>query len=77
MPLKYAFQMPAAVKVAGWIHGLLFMALCVLLAQTIWVAKWPLSRGFLIFIAALLPFGPFVADRRMAEYEREFQQRRS
>ena len=65
MPLKYFFAMPMAVKVVGWAHGVLFVALCIVLAQTTWVAKWPPSRAVIIFIAALLPFGPFVVDRKI------------
>lgn len=73
MPLKYFMDIPVAVKVVGWIHGLLFVIFCVALLQTMIVAKWPLLRSLVIFIAALLPFGPFVMDRRMATYEMEFQ----
>ena len=31
MPLKYFLDMPLAVKVVGWAHGVLFMAYVVLL----------------------------------------------
>ena len=72
MPLKYALDMPLAVKVTGWIHGALFMIFCVALLQTMLAAKWPISRSAMVFIAALIPFGPFVIDRRMAVYEAEF-----
>jgi integral membrane protein len=75
MPLKYLMDLPSAVKVTGWIHGLLFTALCVLLARTTWIAKWPVTRAALIFIASLLPFGPFLIDRRIIAYEREFQEK--
>jgi integral membrane protein len=73
MPLKYFWGMPSAVKVVGWAHGVLFMVFCVALAQTFWVAKWPMGRAIMVFVAALLPFGPFVVDRRMLAYEAEFQ----
>lgn len=72
MPLKYFAGMPLAVKVVGMIHGLLFVAFCAVLLWTFIVARWPLSRAAVTFIASLLPFGPFVVDRRMADYEREF-----
>ena len=71
MPLKYFAGQPGAVKVFGWIHGLLFMVFCGALLRTIVIARWPLARAALIFVAALLPFGPFVVDRRMKEYARE------
>src|SRR5262245_25855359 len=75
MPLKYFAGLPLAVKLAGWIHGVLFMVFGLLLLQTMIVARWPMVRGAAVFVAALLPFGPFVMDRRMRSYEEEFRQR--
>jgi integral membrane protein len=69
MPLKYLANWPTAVTVVGWGHGVLFAALClVLLAVTI-EHRWPLQRSGMVFLAALLPFGPFVIDRRLKSYE--------
>jgi integral membrane protein len=63
MPLKYFAGMPLAVTIAGWIHGLFFLAflMCLLVAhgERQWRARWTA----MIFVAALLPFGPFVIDR--------------
>ena len=70
MPLKYSAHMPLAVKVTGWIHGVLFVAFSFALLRVMLVAKWPVGRCAMIFVAALLPFGPFVIDRRMAEWEK-------
>lgn len=75
MPLKYVAGMPQAVKVVGWAHGVLFVALGMALLRTMLVAKWSLGRGALVFAAAFVPFGPFLLDRRMAQYEEEFQNR--
>ena len=75
MPLKYMAGLPLAVKLAGWTHGVLFMAFGLLLLQTMIVARWPMLRSAAVFVAALLPFGPFVMDRRMRSYEAEFRQR--
>ena len=75
MPLKYLADLPLAVKVAGWIHGVLFMAFGLLLLQTTVIARWPVARSAALFVAALLPFGPFVMDRRMRSYEEEFRRR--
>ena len=77
MPLKYLAGIPAAVKVVGWVHGVLFAVFSVALLYTFVVAKWPLARAALVWIAALLPFGPFVVDRRMKSYEQEFEARRA
>src|SRR4051794_20850140 len=72
MPLKYWAGMPAAVKWVGWAHGILFVTFACSLWHTMRVARWPVGRAAGVMVAALLPFGPFVWDRRMREYEREF-----
>ncbi len=63
MPLKYFGGLPLAVKITGWIHGLLFLVFCVCLLVAHGDRQWPLRRTALIFFAGLLPFGPFVIDR--------------
>jgi integral membrane protein len=73
MPLKHLAGMPHAVKIVGWLHGLLFIAFCVALLRAMLVARWSMGRAAMIFIAALLPFGPFVIDRRLQGYEEEYQ----
>jgi integral membrane protein len=71
MPLKYIGHMPGAVRVVGMLHGILFVLFCFALARAMIVARWPLSRGALLFVASLLPFGPFLLDSRMQKWERE------
>jgi integral membrane protein len=75
MPLKYLADLPAAVKLVGWLHGLLFIAVCAALVHTTIAARWPLTRAALILVAALLPFGPFVMDRQMKRFAQEFDER--
>ena len=75
MPLKYFAGMPGAVKVVGWVHGVLFVAFCLALAHTMRLARWPVGRGAMVFAAALLPFGPFLVDGRMRRYAEEFDRR--
>jgi integral membrane protein len=65
MPLKYLAGMPMAVKIVGWAHGLLFMVFLLALWRAKQSARWPLSSVALVFVAALLPFGPFVIDGRL------------
>jgi integral membrane protein len=69
MPLKYIWHMPIAVKIAGSIHGILFITFCIALARAKSYSKWSIGRAAIIFIAALLPFGPFVIDRRIKQWE--------
>jgi integral membrane protein len=64
MPLKYLAEMPFAVKVVGWAHGLLFIWFCWALARARFDGL-PLRLAALAFVAALLPFGPFLIDDRL------------
>jgi integral membrane protein len=73
MPLKYLAGIPMAVKVVGWIHGVLFVLFCVALLKTMVIARWRLDRAAMVFIAALLPFGPFIIDRRLLAYDEELR----
>lgn len=65
MPLKYAYDMPAAVKVTGMAHGVLFVAYCLLLAVCMKKFTWTLKFGVYLFVATLIPFGTFVTDRKI------------
>ena len=69
MPLKYYAGMPAAVKIAGWVHGGLFVWFGIALLGCLLIAKWPLSRCALVFAASLVPVVPFFMDRRMRQWE--------
>ena len=75
MPLKYFAGVPIAVTVAGWIHGILFVLLCFALLRAMLHARWSLVRGAAVFIAALLPFGPFLIDRWLVRWEAELQRK--
>lgn len=65
MPLKYFANLPEAVKIVGWAHGILFVAFLILAFEV----KSTLNKnfGWLIkaFIASILPFGTFVLDRQL------------
>jgi integral membrane protein len=69
MPLKYIWGRPEAVRVAGLIHGLLFIAFCAALLRVMILCRWPLGRGTFVFAMALLPFGPFLIDRKLRDWE--------
>ena len=51
-----------AIFVPGMIHGLLFVLLCLLLWLARKPAGWPIKTCAKIFLAALLPLGPFVIE---------------
>lgn len=71
MPLKYAAGQPLAVQWVGWAHGILFMAYVFQLAMVFFRHSWPLGRTAAAFAAALIPFGPFIIDRRMRAWAQE------
>lgn len=60
MPLKYVWGMPQAVKTVGMLHGVLFVAYVGILAHVASDNEWSLKKSALGFIAAVLPFGPFL-----------------
>ena len=66
VPLKYAStKEEAGVKVMGPVHGVLFVLFVLL---TIFVAadeKWRLKRTLLTLLCAVIPFGGFIADRKL------------
>jgi integral membrane protein len=65
MPLKYYFQMPMPNKIVGTLHGGLFLLYIVLLAIVAYKNKWSIVKIFLAFIASLIPFGTFYADKKL------------
>lgn len=71
MPLKYIWGQPAAVRIIGMAHGVLFILLLAALARVMLARRWPLGRAALVFAASLLPLGPFLIDRRMKLWENE------
>ena len=71
LPLKYVLGKPEAVKVFGPIHGALFILVCGVLLGVMRSRKWSLRRGAFVFMAALVPLGPFIFDGRIARWEAE------
>jgi len=65
MPLKYLFGFPAAVTVAGLLHGVLFILFCLALLNVKIVRRWSVAQAAVPLLAALLPGGPFFIDRRL------------
>jgi len=65
MPLKYAMDFPLEVKYFGWVHGLLFIIYAIMVLQFLIEKKWNFGKAVLAMVASLLPFGPFVFDRKL------------
>jgi integral membrane protein len=71
MPLKYFMGMPLAVKIAGYMHGFLFIAF----VSLAWKVKDNMDKNAIWFtkalLASLLPFGTFVFDKSLKKDELE------
>lgn len=74
MPLKYWLDIPIAVKIVGWTHGLLFIGFCAALANATRSSGWGIGRAGLGFVAALLPFGTFVFDGTLRREQRALRE---
>ncbi|WHM36550.1 DUF3817 domain-containing protein [Streptomyces sp. BPTC-684] len=54
-----------AVPVMGAIHGILFILYVIFWADAWNKAKWPVKTAALFFVLSVLPFGGFVAERKL------------
>lgn len=65
MPLKYIYEIPEPTSVVGMAHGLLFIAYCAWVIIVASEFKWSNKMTFWALIASVLPFGTFVADKKI------------
>jgi integral membrane protein len=63
MPLKYIFGMLIATKIAGMIHGILFVAFVYQLIDSAKNVPFSKQESAIFFIASLIPFGSFYTDK--------------
>ena len=63
MILKYKYAMPQPNYVVGLAHGILFVLYIFLLLQVSFLHRWSIFKMFMAFIASLIPFGTFYADK--------------
>ena len=63
MILKYKFALPQPNYVVGLAHGILFVLYIVLLLQVSLIHRWNIFKMFMAFLASLVPFGTFYADK--------------
>lgn len=67
MPLKHLAGFPMAVKVVGWLHGVLFVAYIFILIQAAIACSWKFTKMLWAFAASLIPFGTFVLDKQLKQ----------
>ena len=65
MILKYKFSMPQPNYIVGLAHGILFVLYIVLLLQVSFLHRWNILKIFMAFLASLIPFGTFYADKAL------------
>ncbi len=65
MILKYKYAMPQPNYIVGLAHGILFVIYVVLLLQVSFLHRWNLLKIVGAFVASLIPFGTFYADKAL------------
>lgn len=65
MPLKYLYETPLPNKVVGIVHGFLFIGYCLYALQLKWERSWSIGKLLWLWLASIVPFGTFVADRKL------------
>ena len=71
MPLKYYLGVPEAVKMVGWLHGILFIAYVAAVFLCAEVMRWNFVGIGVALVASLLPFGTFVLDKQLKKRQEE------
>ncbi len=75
MPLKYYFGWPYAVKVVGWLHGILFIAYIAAVFLAIKAMQWNWFSVLVALAASLIPIGTFVLDRSLKKRQIELSEK--
>jgi len=68
MPLKYLADLPLAVRIAGSVHGGLFLVLCAFLLLGLVKKRMSFGDCVAVFVCALVPFAPFFLDRKLKSW---------
>lgn len=69
MPMKYMFDNSVLVKYVGMGHGVLFILFLIVLFAVCEKQKWSITIFLMGLAASILPFGPFVFDRKLKRFE--------
>ncbi|MBC7509474.1 MAG: DUF3817 domain-containing protein [Ferruginibacter sp.] len=70
MPVKYFLKIPEAVKIAGWMHGALFIGYMYFAVEVMVAFKKNIGWCLKTFIAAFIPLGTFVTDKELKKQEK-------
>lgn len=64
MPLKYLAGQPEAVRLVGMAHGILFLLYLLAANYAATAYSWSKKVWFLSYVAAVLPLGTFIFEKR-------------
>lgn len=65
MPLKYLAGEPAAVRIVGMAHGVLFVLYLLLVLQASLEHSWSWRKALLALVVSVVPYGTFWADKKL------------
>jgi integral membrane protein len=65
MPLKYMYATPGPNKIFGMVHGVLFILYVLAIVQSKIEYNWSFKKLALAFLASIVPFGTFWADKKL------------
>ncbi|HYF67772.1 MAG TPA: DUF3817 domain-containing protein [Ohtaekwangia sp.] len=65
MPLKYYWEMPAAVRVVGMAHGVLFVLYIIYVLVVHAQVRWSFKTLSIAILASFVPLGTFYADAKI------------
>ena len=67
MPLKYMADMPLAVRIAGSLHGILFVAFVFYIAKMYFEKRLDMENSIYAFLSSIVPFGTFFLKKLIKE----------
>jgi integral membrane protein len=73
MPMKYFLKIPEAVKVVGWMHGVLFIGYIYFGLEVAFAFKKSFGWCVKALAAAFIPLGTFVTDKQLKKEEMALQ----
>lgn len=59
-----------AIRVPGMVHGVLFVAFCMVLVMVWTDRKWSFGKVLFAFVCSLIPLAPFYLERRLKHEEK-------
>ena len=71
--IKDSLGFPMAVKITGWIHGVLFILYIAAVLLAIKAMRWNWFSVLVALAASLIPIGTFVLDKSLKRRELEMQ----